>query len=176
MGSCYVAPEDFALTACPGLELKAILMPLHPYHTKRFPFLLVYFILLCISHNNWGGQLLSTNKPPKGLFWYADIYISGKLLTLSRTRLMQTAHSRHVICLIKANEVWEKTQYDIHTSKRTWVQISQHPCTQLVTHLFVTFYNKIFTHLIMTHLINILEYKTLKHIMLIIRTYTSFWA
>lgn len=177
MGSCYVAPEDFALTACSGLEFKAILLPLHHYHTKRFSFLLVYFILLCISHNNREGQSLSTKKPPKGLFWYADIYSSHELLlTLSGTRLMQTAHSRHVVCLIKANEVWERTQYNIHRSKRTWVQISPHPCTQLVTNLFVTFYNKIFTRLLMTHLLNILKYKTRKHIVLIIRTYTSYWA
>lgn len=177
MGSCYVTPEDFALTTCSGLELKAVLLPLHHYHAKRFSFLLVYFILLCLSHNNWGGESLSTNKPPKGLFPYADIYISCKLLlTVSRTKLMQIAHSRHGICLIKANEVWERTQYNIHRSKRTWDQISQHPCTQPVTHLFVTFYSEIFTRLIMTHLINILQYKTLKYSMLTIRTYTSYWA
>lgn len=87
---------------------------------------------------------------------------------------MQIAHSRHGICLIKANEVWERTQNNIHRSKRTRVQISQHSCTQLVTHFFVTFYNKISTRLIMTHLINILKYKTLKHGVLIIRTYTSY--
>lgn len=68
MSCCYVVPEDFALTACSGLELKAILLPLHHYHATRFPFLLVYFILLCISHNNWGDRRYLQRSPQKVCF------------------------------------------------------------------------------------------------------------
>lgn len=97
----------------------------------------------------------STSKSPKKFCFGMKIYtFSDKLLlTLFRTKLIQTAHSRHVLC-VRAGERAQSVQCP-HKQKDLSSDFPAPMWTASYIFITIIFYNKIFTSPIMTHLTNI---------------------